>query len=195
MEAIEQAAGEKRVQEVLIAPLEAMGLGKPSTILKPDWLRAKTVLGQKLAYMTEAGLVQLREWVEAHPGGKGRDRFPIPLHITKKAWSIEAPNVGPSPFIISIFRSQLGHDAIKAGWAPELLEHVRANRGDWPGAWSVTQIKNAADDAMRRLPDIELRLSRGEGISKEDADWRNQRRAALQKCQDIADQARSQGAA
>lgn len=44
---------------------------------------------------------------------------------------------------------------------------------------------------MRRLPDIEMRMARGDEISKEDSDWRIQRRAAIQKCQNIADQARA----
>ena len=190
MEAIEQAAAEKRVQELLIAPLEEMGLGKPSTILRPDWPRSKPVLCQKLAYMTEAGLVRLREWVETHPSGPGKDRFPIPLHIMKRACEIEEPDVGPSPFITGVFKDRLGSVAIKEGWAPELLKHVRAHRGDWPGAWTVTQLKKGADNAMRRLPDIEMRMARGDDISKEDAQWRDQRRAAIQRCQDIADQAR-----
>jgi hypothetical protein len=191
MEAIEQATGEKRVMDVLITPLEEMGLGKPSTILKPDWPRSKTVLCQKLAYMTEVGLVELREWVETHAGGKQRDRFPIPMHITKEGWRIEEPNVGPSPFILSIFRNALGQAALKAGWAPELLEQVKAKRGEWPGPWTVTKIKESADGAMRRLEDIELRLSHDDEISKEDAMWRDQRLAAIRKCQDIADLAQT----
>ena len=195
MEAIEQATGEKRVMDVLITPLEEMGLGKPATILKPDWPRSKTVLFQKLAYMTEVGLVELREWVETHAGGKQRDRFPIPMHITKEGWRIEEPNVGPSPFILSIFRNALGQGALKAGWAPELLEQVKAKRGEWPGPWTVTKTKESADGAMRRLEDIELRLSHDDEISKEDAMWRDQRLAAIRKCQDIADQAQSRGAA
>ncbi len=92
-----------------MAPLEDMGLGKPSTILRPDW----PVLCQKLAYMTEAGLVRLREWIEAHPSEPGKDRFPIPLHITKRVCEIEVD--------LSRFRAapsdRLGHLPFKSDWA------------------------------------------------------------------------------
>lgn len=189
----EQAAGEKRVQEVLIKPLEALGLTKPGTMRLEQFETMKRELRQMLAYMQPKSLEALREWCEAHPGGKERDRFPIALHVLKEARRIEPPDSGPSPLMLNVFRHQLGQSALAVGWAPELLIWLRGNR-EWPGNWTVSKIKAEADDAMRRLQDIEARMARGASVSAEEAQFRLRRRAALQKCQDIAEEARSQRA-
>lgn len=189
-----QSDGEKRVETVLIAPLLALGLAKPSTATKAEFEAQKKELRQKLAYMSEPGLVRLREWIETHPGGKDKDRFPIPLKILPQAYGIEEPETGPSPLMLKIFAHPMGQEAIKKGWAPELLKHIKATR-EWPQAWSQTKIRQKADDPVRRLEDIELRMSRNEPIPPDDVRFRNQRRAALRKCQDIADQARAGQAA
>jgi hypothetical protein len=191
MEAIEQAEGEKRVQETLIAPLMALGLARPSMLRQAAFEVMLKELRQMLAYMSADNLSRLREKVKDRPGGKDGDRFPIALKILKWAREIQQPEAGPSPLMLEVFANQLGRDALVKGWAPELLTYIRGDR-KWPGAWSVTKIKESADSAMRRLVGIELRLSRSEEISKEDAQWRDQRRAAIRKCQDIADQAPTQ---
>ncbi|MDE4302864.1 hypothetical protein PXK30_05240 [Phaeobacter gallaeciensis] len=194
MDAKEQAAGENRVQEILIAPLEALGLARPSTSTLAKFEVMKKELRQKLAYMSEDGLTELREWIEAHPEGKNKDRFPIALKILAKARKLEAPDTGPSPLMLNVFRDELGLRAIRQGWAPELLAFIKGAR-DFPGPWSQTKIREQADDPVRRLEDIEMRLARGDAISAEEDRFRLQRRAALQTCQDIADQARRKGAA
>lgn len=194
MDAKEQAAGEKRVQDILIAPLEALGLARPSTATLAKFEVMKKELRQKLAYMSEDGLTDLREWIEAHPEGKNKDRFPIALKILAKAREKEAPETGPSPLMLNVFRDELGLRAIRQGWAPELLEFITAGR-EWPGRWSQSKIRESADNPVRRLDDIEMRLARGDAISAAEDRFRLQRRAALQRCQDIADQARRKGAA
>ena len=192
MEAIEQAEGEKRVQDVLIAPLLALGLARPSMLRQAGFEVMLKELRQMLAYMSADNLVRLREEIEDRPGGKDGDRFPIALKILKWARKIQQPEAGPSPLMINVFRDSLGLEALAKGWAPELLINIRAER-KWPGPFTVSKIKSSADDAMRRLPDIEMRLARGDIIPKEDAQWRDQRRAAIQKCQDIADQSQARG--
>lgn len=191
-----QSEGEKRVEVVLIAPLLALGLAKPSTATKADFAAQQKELRQKLAYMSESGLIELREWIEAHPGGKDKDRFPIPLKILRHAPQIEAPETGPSPFILKIFRDHhLATEALEKGWAPELLRQVTAERGKWPGNWTCSELRKEGVDYARRLEDIELRMSRSEQIPPDEVEFRNKRRAALRKCQDIADQARAGKAA
>lgn len=185
-----QSEGEKRVDAVLIAPLLALGLAKPSTATKSDFEAQKKELRQKLAYMSDPGLVSLREWIEAHPGGKDKDRFPIPLKILPEAYRIQEPETGPSPLMLKVFGHPMGREAIEKGWAPELLKYLRASR-EWPQSYSQTLIKRDADNPVRRLEDIELRMSRNEPISSEDEAFRNRRLAALRKCQGIAEQARS----
>jgi hypothetical protein len=187
----EQAAGEKRVQDMLIKPLEALGLTKPGTMRMGQFEVMKKELRQMLAYMQAKNLEELREWCEAHPGGKERDRFPIALHILKEARRIEPPDTGPSPLMVKVFAHPLGREAMAKGWSPELLTWLKGNRS-WPGNFTLSQIKAAADDPVRRLEDIETRLARGDAVSAEEAQFRDRRRAALQRCQDIADEARVQ---
>lgn len=189
----EQAAGEKRVQEMLITPLEKMGLTKPGTMRLAQFETMKKELRQMLAYMQPKNLEELREWCEAHPGGKERDRFPIALHVLKEARRIEPPETGPSPLMLNVFAHPMGQEAIAKGWAPELLTWLKGNR-EWPGNWTVSKIKAEADDPVRRLQDVEGCMARGGEVSAEEAAFRDRRRAALQKCQDIADEARAQRA-
>lgn len=57
-----QSEGEKRVEAVLIKPLLALGLAKPSSATIATFDAQKNELRQKLAYMSERGLIELREW-------------------------------------------------------------------------------------------------------------------------------------
>ena len=185
-----QREGERRVQQVLIDPLEDLGLAKPSTMVKAQFEEMKRKLCQKLAYMTTEGLVELRGWCEDHPGGKDGDRFPIALKILKKAPEIEVPDTGPSPLILRIFRSDLGREALAKGYAPELLAYVRKAR-EWPGMWTLSKIKDEADNPARRLADVEMRMARGDEMSPDDLQFRNLRRAALRNCEAISEQAQA----
>ncbi|MCD9148506.1 hypothetical protein [Pseudophaeobacter flagellatus] len=196
MEEKAQREGEKQVLSVLIEPLEALGLVRPSKATKADFELQKKELAQKLAYMSDTGLAELREWVEAHPGGKDKDRFPIALHILQKAHRIETPEAGPSPFILKVFATHhLVPEALAKGWAPELLRQVTAERGIWPGDWTCSKLRNEGIEHARRLEDIELRMSRGEQIPPDQLAFRDRRLAAMRRCQDIADQARAGRAA
>lgn len=188
-----QSDGEKRVQAVLIAPLEALGLARPSKATLASWAQQKRELQQGLAYMSEGGLAAVRDWVKDHPAGKEGDRFPIALTILKEGFKREAPETGPSPLMLNIFAHETGQEAIRKGWAPELLKYIRAAR-EWPGSYSLSKIKSKADDPMRRLEDIELRMSRNEQIPPDELAFRDRRLAALRQCQDIADQAGGRGA-
>ncbi|MFP3382650.1 hypothetical protein [Tritonibacter sp. SIMBA_163] len=188
MDEKQQAAGEKRVQDMLITPLEALGLARPSTLTKAQFAVMLAEMRQKLAYMTPGSLAVLRDWVEAHPGGRDKDRFPIGLKILNKARAIQSPESGPSPLMIKVFGHALGQEALAGGWAPELLRYLRGAR-EWPGRYTITQIRNEADEAVRRMADIEMRLGRGDRLSVEDESFRARRSEALQKCREITDQA------
>lgn len=189
MDSAAQKAGEVRVQEKLIDPLIRLGLAKPSTLTVAQFSDMLCGLCQYLAYMTADNLSELVDKVSANPGGKDRDRFPIANKILPWARDIAEPDHGPSPLMLKVFAHRDGHEALDKGWAPELLAHIRAAR-KWPGAYALSQIRDGASGAVRRLEDIEMRLSRGDAVPKNDADWRNKRRVALRKCQDIADAAR-----
>jgi len=186
MDSKEQADGEKRVRDVLIDPLLKLGLGRPTTVNKATFEEMLHELEMKLAYLSAESLEALREHVMERPEGKNKDRWPIALKILKAAVDIQAPEGDASPLLRKVFAHEMGRASIEQGWAPELLAHLKKDRR-WPGHFTVSQIMAAASDARRRLEDIELRLSRGDEINPDDAKFRNHRRAALAKCQAIAD--------
>ena len=190
MDAIEQAAGEKRVMSHLIVPLQRRGLARPSTLRQAQFEAMVDDLCKMLAYMSGINLQALAEVVAANPGGKGADRFPIANKILEWARQIQAPEEDASPLQRAVFAAPVGRAALDGLWAPELLALIKAER-KWPGRWSVSQIKAQADDAVRRLRDVEMRLSRGDQLNQEDLQWRDRRRAAIQHCQDIAVMAQS----
>jgi hypothetical protein len=163
MDSAAQAEGEKRVLAVLIEPLERLGLAKPGTLTKVKFLEMQTDICKKLAYMSDLNLAALAEQVANDPTVKRTERFPIANRILEFAAAIQPPGDDASPLLRAVFAGQLGLDAMAAGWAPELLSHLRTDR-KWPGAWAVNQIKDKARDAVRDLNDIEAALARGENI-------------------------------
>ena len=194
MNSEDQAAGEKRVQEILIDPCLKLGMTKHSTLTKAAFEEMLKSLRQMLSYMTADNLIDLRDKVQANPAGPDRDRFPKSITILPWAHGFQEPVAGPSPLIRKVMTGDVGKEALANGWAPELLDYVKADR-KWPKAYSQSLIKRSADNPMRRLEDIELRLSRNDHVTPEECAFRSLRRAAIQRCQDIADLAHTESAA
>lgn len=192
MDRVEQAAGEKRVRQVLIDQLLKRGLAKPSSVTKAQFEDMVEDLCARLAYMTPANLAALEEQVAANPAGRDGDRFPIGNKILEWAAQIQPPGDDASPLIRAVFSNQLGADALAGGWAPELLAELRQTRR-WPGAWAVKTIKDKADDALRQMRALDTRLSRGEVITHQEESWRQRRLVALHKCERIAAMASAAG--
>jgi hypothetical protein len=182
-----QAEGERRVRERLIEPLERLGLARPTTLTKAQFETMKRELAQRLAPMTGPALDDLRIWCERNPGGKGRDRFPIALKIMEQARDVQEPDsTDASPLIRKVFAHETGRVAIEKGYAPELLKHLKKKR-EWPGAWTVKEIREAADDTVRQFRDLEMRDARGDALDRDDQKFLMVRRAAFRACQDISD--------
>jgi hypothetical protein len=186
MDSAGQANGEKRVRAILIDGLMQRGLAKPGSLTKDQFQAMVDGLCAKLAYMSDINLAALEEEVAANPGGRDKDRFPIANDILSRAGRIQPPADDASPLIRAVFAAQLGRDALIAGWAPELLADLRQNRR-WPGSYVVGQIKDQARDAIRKLEEYDRVLVRGDDLRPEEARWRDHRRAALARCQAIAD--------
>jgi len=189
MDSAAQAAGETQVRDLLITPLENRGLAKPAGLTKQAFEDMKHSLCAKLAYMTGLSLQALEETAAASPGGKDRDRFPIANTILAMAGQIQPPGDDASPLIRKVFAEALGRDAIRDGWAPELLAELRKSRR-WPGSFVVHEIKARADDAARQMVRLDEALARGDALNQSDADWRGRRKAVIEKCQRIADLAK-----
>lgn len=182
-----QAAGEKRVREHLIEPLLALGLARPTTLTNAAFETMLRTLAQTLAHMSAEELADLKAWVQDNPGGPQRDRFPIAVHILDGARAIRPPEQGgASPFLRRVMASSVGEAALAGGYAPELLEHARANRGKWPGPFTVTQLQAKAREAFRRFEDLQVRESRNEELTAEECRFLAHRRAQIDRCRQIA---------
>lgn len=186
MDSAQQADGEKRVKRVLIEPLERRGLMKPGGMTKALFEEMKAELCSKLAYMSELNLAALEEEAAGLAGGKEKDRFPIANRVLPKAADIQSPGDDASPLIRAVFASQLGLDALAGGWAPELLNELKRVRR-WPGAFVVNQIKQQADDAVRRMINFDAVLANGRALAPAEDQWRSRRQVILGKCRRISE--------
>lgn len=186
MNSEEQAQGEKRVMRLLVEPLKLRGLARPTTLTVAGFEDMISDMCARLAYMSEANLMALEDQVAANPGGKDRDRFPIANQILTWAADIQPPGDGASPLIRAVFAHDCGQAALAEGWAPELLAELRKVRR-WPGGWTLKTIREGAGSAVRRLQDLDARLSRDGDLAPEDREWRDLRIAALRRCRDIAE--------
>lgn len=189
-----QKAGEARVQALLIDELIGLGLVKPSGMKVDVFDKMLTGLRQKLAYMTDSGLEALAEEVGKMGQGPNKDRFPIATVILGRAAKIEPPEDSASPLIRKVFAHGVGRDAIREGWAPELLSQVRKHRL-WPNDFVVKQCRDQAVQAVRQMRDLDDRLERGETIAAEQVRWRDNRLAQVRKCEAIAAMAQDKGQA
>ena len=192
MDSTEQAMGERQVRELLIEGLEKRGLAKPASLTKAQFAEMVKDLCARLAYMSKESLLALEEQAAANAGGKEKDRFPVGQRILEWAAHIQPPGDDASPLIRKVFASPLGQDALVGGWAPELLSDLRAARR-WPVAWHIKAILDKADGPMRQMRDLDARMARGDDLTPSERQWRQHRRAVIEKCQHIADLGRKEG--
>ncbi|MBY6160021.1 hypothetical protein KUV73_04015 [Mameliella alba] len=185
MDAAEQKDGEARVRRVLVDGLKRLGLAKPSSLTKAEFEEMVKDLCQRLAYMTEGSLEALTEQVAAHPGGKGRDRFPIARVILEWAAEIQPPEDSASPLLRKVFAHALGQNAIAEGWAPELLAAVKKTRR-WPNLYACKMMREEADKPIGHLRELDRRLARGEDLPEDQARWRARRLAVIDRCREIS---------
>ncbi|KEP68406.1 hypothetical protein DL1_11875 [Thioclava dalianensis] len=181
MDSVEQEAGEKRVMEHLVKPLERRGLVKPASLTKAQYDEMIRDLCARLAYMSAESLDALEEHAAAQPGGKARDRMPIANDMLDWAGKIQAPVDDGSPLMRKVFAHEIGRRALDGGFAPELLAAIKKHRL-WPGTYIVSQAQMSAADSVRRLEDIERRLAAGRDVSDAEAAWRARRREVIARC-------------
>ncbi|RLL61533.1 hypothetical protein [Paenirhodobacter hankyongi] len=194
MDSAEQAAGEKRVRELLIEPLERRGLARPSSLTRAQYEEMCRDLCARLAYMTGLNLEALAEQVAANPAGKDRDRLPIANQILNWAGQIQPPREDGSPLIRAVFAADLGRRALAEGWAPELLRHLRETRL-WPGSFAVEQVRERGREADRRMRMVREAQAAGRFVSEVDRQFLERRGAAVVRCEAIAEMVRAGGAA
>ncbi|RWR45207.1 hypothetical protein EOW65_16650 [Sinirhodobacter ferrireducens] len=195
MDSAEQAAGERRVRELLIEPLARRGLARPSSLTRAQYEEMCRDLCARLAYMDSLSLEALEEQVAANPAGKDLDRLPIANRILDWAGQIQPPrDDSVSPLMRRAFSHRMGAAAIEQGWGPELLDYLRRKRL-WPGEFMVGELRKAGHDNARQMVLIEERLAAGRVVPPEQLRWRDERAAAAARCRRIAELVQAGGAA
>lgn len=177
----EQKDGEKRVQALLIDPLERLGLLRPSGMSKAAFGAMQAELCQRLAYMTPQGLGALAVDMEGRAGGANKDRFPIATKVLERARLIEQPKADASPLIRKVFAERVGEEALRDGYAPDLMKWLRAHR-TWPSPYVVGQLRDAARDAVRRVDALSRDVANSRDIARSDQAWLDARNASVERC-------------
>ncbi|KAB6714317.1 hypothetical protein [Roseobacter sp. TSBP12] len=185
MDSAEQAIGEKRVRSVLIDPLLRRGLAKPGSLTKAQFDDMLGDLCARLAYMSDANLAALEEEAASKPGGKDRDRFPIANGVLDWAYKYQKPDDSGSPLIRRVFAEPFADQAIREGWAPELLKYLRDKR-QWPKSYSIKIIRDEASDKIRRMQVIERQMRDGVQVTQSDMTFYQHRVSEIAKCEKIA---------
>lgn len=191
MNSAEQVAGEQRVQEHLIAPLQGLGLARPSGMKVDGYTDMLNTIKKKLAYMTALNLQALVVEAMTRIERKGNGRFPMAVDLLVWAAGIQQPSDDGSPLIRAVFAASIGQLAIDEDWAPELLRYVRKVRV-WPTPVALREIKQQAAEARRRLEKQGDTLRYGADLTEEEQSFRNNRHAAALKCARIYELARSE---
>lgn len=176
-----QKAGERRVRLLLVEQLERLGLTRPAGMTKAKFEAMQDELCQRLAYMTPDGLGALAEDMAARGGGKDRDRFPLAQRVLERARHIEVPPADASPLIRKVFAARVGDEALREGFAPELMRWLRMNR-QWPSTFVVSGLRDAARDSIRRAEDLRRAAEAFDSISAADRTWFDARQAAVARC-------------
>lgn len=185
MDSAEQAAGERRVRELLIEPLERLGLERPAKLTLAKYAGMCRDLCARLAYMTALNLEALADEVAADAARRDSDRMPIANKILERARKIQAPPEDASPLMRAVFAADLGRRALAEGWAPELLRHLREARL-WPGGFTVDQLRERGRDNDRRMQMVRAARDAGRFVSETDRQFLERRGAAVTRCEAIA---------
>lgn len=181
MDAVEQRNGERRVRDLLIDPLERLGLMKPAGQSKAQFDAMKEEICQRLAYMGDVNLGGLCEELQGCGGGKDRDRFPLATVVLPLAMKHQPPKGDASPLMRAVFAHAEGEKALAAGYAPELMKWLRDNR-KFPGAFVIGQIADMGRDAARRALKLQEDADAGRPVSDAEMAWLSRRNAVIERC-------------
>ena len=193
MDVQEQAEGEKRVRACLIEPLDRLGLARPKGTVVSRFEDMKRELCARLWRMDEDGLSDLLDWVIQSPSAK-ENRWPPAALILEKAKSVLPPPWPPSERMVRLFNHQIGQQALREGWAPELFKKYVGETG-FPNQFSQQIIQSSAKEAVARFEAIRRAKAAGADVSERDARWFDRRAEKIAHCEKIRDFKSERGAA
>lgn len=163
-----------RVRRILIQPLAQ--LARPRGVSAGQHADNLDRLARKLRHMDEAGLRGLLELCLGHQGriavAKGGAVPVCPLDGVILAWAyaLQAPPVNVSDYPASVLRSAMGRRAADMGFGVELLRMARRH-GPPPGAYSLTQLREEAEDNRRRRAVLREEADAGNRLPPNRAAW------------------------
>lgn len=164
----EVKTGKDRVREVLIEPLAALGLRRPSGQTVAQHEAALAEIEARLWYMSEADLVALREVVLLRAQAKGV-WLPAAV-ILDMAKGFAPPPEHDSDMVTSFMRSAAGRRALAEGYEVELYQALK--RGQPPtNGYAHKLLADEADGNRRRIARLTRARDGGEVLTTSDSAW------------------------
>jgi len=177
-----QKAGEARVRELLIEPLQRLGLTRPASMKQAVFDDMQHEICKRLAYMTADGLGALAEDMAGRGGGKERDRFPLAVRVLERALVIEKPPGNDAgPLVRKVFAGGTGERALRDGWGPELMVWV-TSEWKWPGEYVLSKIAEGARPKVREHERL-VALARSDALLPVDQAVMDRRLALIARCE------------
>lgn len=181
----EQEIGQERVVDILIRPLERLGLARPKGTPVAAFEDMKRELCARLWRLDEGALQELCEWVIQHPEAKA-NRFPPAPLVLEAAKPLLPPPWPPSDRMVNIFRHPIGAAALRDGWAPELFRRF-VGRTDFPNEFSAKMAFEAAEPSREKMKGLEAKIAAGHALTPEEVRWRDGRLRIVAHCERIRD--------
>lgn len=193
MEVTDQKKGEARVKELLIDPLDRLGLARPKGTLVAQFDGMKRELCARLWRLDAGGLSDLCDWVLGSQAAK-ENHWPPAAIILVKAKTMLPPPWPPSERMVNMFNHEIGQAALAEGWAPELYWKYVGDTA-FPNKFSAQLIQSSASGAMARFARIERDKLSDMAVSEDDVRWFDRRRDLIALCEKIRDYNLARGAA
>ncbi len=193
MSSTAQKSSRALVRELLLEPLEHLGLARPRNLKVEQFNAMLDQFVKRFAYMRPDSLERLRLVVESNLDGRNHDHWPAPAAVYKWARDIEPePDVEPD-LVVSWLRSVEGPIALEAGFVVELRGYLRRFRRP-PSSIALDQIRARAEANATRRTLIREQENVGRA-SEEDLRWVDEYWAAHRICEDIVNSRHETGRA
>lgn len=182
-----QAEGRRaRVRRLLVDPLQAIGFRRARSVTVEDHQATLDSLCDNLGYLSDAGLVALREMLQTRGEGAARNIWPATATIYGLAELLERRPVEELPGCLRWFRSVEGPRAAAAGTLVETWSYF--HRMKRPPVHAGRELAQRAADNRRRLQIIDERAQAGVATDDELA-WARGYRERLAYCQSLISRA------
>ena len=115
----------RNVREILIEPMDHLGLARPKDLKVVQFEKMLAGFENNLSYMRRDSLHRLRLFIEANLEGPNQNRWPSPAAIYKWARDIQEEPEGNSELVISWLQSVEGPLAVQGGYVVELRNDLK----------------------------------------------------------------------